>query len=90
MNIQKYDGKQESAQWLRLYSTAVSVARGDTNTKVLYFPMAREPAPLTLLESLASESIHSWDDLKKAFINNFQESLHHVATRHAMSMCKQE
>ena len=63
---------------LRLYSTAVSVAGGDTNTKVIYFPMALEPAPLT------------WDDLKKAFINNFQGSLHRVATRHALSMINQE
>src|SRR6185503_573076 len=81
-NIQKYDGKQDPAQWLRLYSTAISVAGGDTNTKVLYLPMALEPAPLTWLESLARESIHSWEDLKKA-------SLHRVATRHALSMIKQ-
>ena len=79
-NIQKYDGKQDPAQWLHLYSTAVSVAGGDTNTKVLYFPMALEPAPLTWLESLERESIHSWDDLKKAFIDNFPGSLHRVAT----------
>jgi len=71
MNIQKYDGKQDPAQWLRLYSTAVSVAGGDTNTKVLYSPMALEPTSLMWLESLARESIHSWDDLKKAFIDNF-------------------
>ena len=44
-NIQKYDGKQDPAQWLRLYSTAISVAGGDTNTKVLYLPMALEPHP---------------------------------------------
>ena len=75
-NIQKYDGKQDPAQWLRLYSSAVSVAGGDTNTNVLYFSMAREPAPLTWLESLERESIHSWDNLKKAFIDNFQGSLH--------------
>src|SRR6185503_14332255 len=80
----------DPAQWLHLYSTAVRVAGGDTNTKVLYFPMALEPTPLTWLESLAHESIHSWDDLKKAFIDNFLESLHRVATRHALSMCKQE
>ena len=52
--------------------------------------MALEPTPLTWLESLARESIHSWDDLKKAFIDNFQGSLHRVATRHALFMCKQE
>ena len=86
-NIQKYDGKQDPAQWLRLYSTAISVAGGDTNTKVLYLPMALEPAPLTWLESLARESIHN---LKKAFVDNFQGSLHRVATRHALSMIKQE
>ena len=71
-NIQKYDGKQDPAQWLCLYSTAVSVAGGDTNTKVLYLSMSLEPALLTWLESLARESIHSWDDLKNAFIDNFQ------------------
>jgi len=89
-NIQKYDGKQDPTQWLRLYSTAVNVAGGDTNTKVLYFPMALEPAPLTWLESLGRKSIHPWDDHKKAFIDNFQGSLHRVATRHALSMIKQE
>ena len=88
MNIQKYDGKQNPAQWLRLYSTAASVAGGDT--KVIYFPMAQEPVPLTWLENLARESIHSWDDLKKAFIDNFQGSLHRVATRHTLYLCKQE
>ena len=79
-NIQKYDSKQDPAQWLRLYSTAINVTGGDTYTKVLYFPMALEPAPLTWLESLTPNSIHSWEDLKKVFIDNFQGSLHRVAT----------
>ena len=52
--------------------------------------MALEPAPLTWLESLTRESIHSWEDLKKAFVDNLQGSLHRVATRHALSMIKQE
>ena len=62
-NIQKYDSKQDPAQWLRLYSTAINVAGGYSYTKVLYFMMALEPAPL-----------------KKVFIDNFQGSLHRVAT----------
>ena len=52
--------------------------------------MALEPAPLTWLESLARESIHSWEDLKKAFVDNFQGSLNRVATHHALSMIMQE
>ena len=52
--------------------------------------LALEPAPLTWLESLARESIYSWEDLKKAFVDNFQGSLYRVATRHTLYMIKQE
>jgi len=71
-NIQKYDGKQDPAQWLRLYSIVVSVAGGDTNTKVRYFLMALEPAPLMWLESLARESINSWEDLRRHSSTTFK------------------
>jgi len=49
---------------------AVQVAGGSNSMKVIYFPMALETAPLTWLETLAPNSIDSWDDLKKAFMNN--------------------
>jgi hypothetical protein len=52
--------------------------------------MVLKPAPLTWLESLKSESIHYWDDLKKASVDNLQGSLHRVATRHSLAMRKQE
>ena len=73
-----------------MYLTAINVAGGGTVTKVLYILMVLEPAPLTWIESLKPESIHSWEDLKKVFIDNFQGSLHRVATRHALAKCKQE
>jgi hypothetical protein len=59
-------------QWLYCYSTAIEVAGGSNTIKVVYFPMALEPAPLTWLESLPNESIDSWEGLKKVFIDNFQ------------------
>ena len=69
----------------------LSKSQGGTNsTKVIYFPMALESAPLTWLESLRHNSIHSWEDLKKIFIDNFQGSIHHPATRHDLRLCKQE
>ena len=37
--------------------------------------MALESAPLTWLESLKPESIDSWDDVKKAFVDNLQGSM---------------
>jgi hypothetical protein len=73
IGITKYDGKQAPQQWLRCYSTAIEVAGGSNITKVVYFPMALDPTPITWLESLSSNSIDSWERLKKVFINNFQE-----------------
>ena len=70
-NLHKYDGKQDPVQWLRLYSTAIDVEGVDTVTKALYFLMGLEPRPVTWLESLKADTIHSWNDLKKVFINNF-------------------
>ena len=89
-NLKKYDGKQDPRQWLRIYSTAIDVAGGINSTKVIYFPMALESALLTWLESLRHDSIHSWEDLKKLFIDNFQGSIHRPATRHDLRLCKQE
>jgi hypothetical protein len=71
IGITKYDGKQASQQWLCCYSTAIEVAGGSNITKVIYFLMALDPAPLTWLESLNNNSIDSWERLKKVFIDNF-------------------
>ena len=87
-NQKKYDGKQAPKQWLRIYSTAIEVAGGTNSNKVIYFPMALESAPLTWLVSLRHDSIHSWEDLKKLFIDNFQGSIHRPVTRHDLRLCK--
>jgi hypothetical protein len=90
IGITKYDGKQAPQQWLRCYSTAIEVAGGSNITKVVYFPMALDPAPLTWLESLGSNSIDSWERLKKVFIDNFQGAITRADTRHYLAQCKQE
>jgi hypothetical protein len=90
IGITKYDGKQAPQQWLRCYSTAIEVAGGSNITKVVYFPMALDPAPLTWLESLSNNSIDSWECLKKVFIDNFQGAIAHAGTRRDLAQCKQE
>jgi hypothetical protein len=52
--------------------------------------MALVPAPLTWLESLGSNSIYSWERLKKVFIDNFQGAIARVGTHHDLAQCKQE
>jgi hypothetical protein len=71
IGITKDNGKQAPQQWLRCYSTAIEVAGSSNTTKVVYFPMALDPASLTWLESLSNNSIDSWEGLKKVFIDNF-------------------
>jgi hypothetical protein len=90
IGITKYDGKQAPQQWLCCYSTAIEVAGGSNITKVIYFPMALDPAPLTWLESLNNNSIDSWERLKKVFIDNFQGAIARAGTRHNLAQCKQE
>jgi hypothetical protein len=90
IGITKYDGNQAPQQWLRCYSTAIEVAGGSNITKVVYFPMALDPAPLTWLESLSSNSIDSWERLKKVFIDNFQGAIARAGTRHDLAQCNQE
>jgi hypothetical protein len=90
IGITKYDGKQAPQQWLRCYSMAIEVAGGSNITKVIYFPMALDPAPLTWLESLSNNLINSWERLKKVFIDNFQGAIARAGTRHDLAQCKQE
>jgi hypothetical protein len=90
IGITKYDGKQAPQQWLRCYSTSIEVAGGSNITKVIYFPMALDPAPLTWLESLSNSSIDSWERLKKVFIDNFQGAITRAGTHHDLAQCKQE
>jgi hypothetical protein len=90
IGITKYDGKQAPQQWLHSYSTAIEFAGGSNITKVIYFPMALDPAPLTWLESLSNNSIDSWERLKKVFIDNFQGAIARAGTHHDLAQCKQE
>jgi hypothetical protein len=90
IGITKYDGKQAPQQWLRCYSTAIKVTGGSNITKVVYFPMALDPAPLTWLERLSNNSIDSWERLKKVFIDNFQGAITCAGTRHDLAQCKKE
>ncbi|RLN33684.1 retrotransposon protein, putative, Ty3-gypsy subclass [Panicum miliaceum] len=90
IGITKYDGKQSPQQWVRCYSTAIEVAGGTNTSKVVYFPMALETAPLTWLESLTKNSIDYWEQLRNVFIDNFQGAIARVGTRHDLSQCKQE
>ena len=88
VGFNKYDGKTPPQQWLRVYSQAIEVANGSDITKVAYFPLALESAQLLWLESLPPNSIHSWEDMRQVFIDNFQRVVTYAGTHHDLSQCK--
>jgi hypothetical protein len=48
--INKFDGKQNPEQWLRLYSTVVQATKENNDDKVNYFPVALTDSPLQWLQ----------------------------------------
>jgi hypothetical protein len=46
--------KQDPVQWLKCYALSIENARGNNDTKCLYFPFCLDQAPFTWLESLTS------------------------------------
>jgi hypothetical protein len=85
IGITKYDGKRAPQQWLHCYSTAIEVAGGSNITKVIYFLMALDSALPMWLESLSNNSIDSWEQLKKVFIDNFQGVITRAGTYHDLA-----
>jgi hypothetical protein len=52
--------------------------------------MALDPALFTWLESLNSNSIDSWERLKKVFIGNFHGAIARASIHHDLAQCEQE
>lgn len=75
LGIDKYDGKKDLTQWLWCYSMPVELASGNNDTKVIYFSICIEVAPLNWLDSLHKTSIDTWEDLKKMITSNFTSAM---------------
>ena len=89
-NHSKYDGKTEPRQWLRIYSQSIELAGGDDNIKTLFFPMALETMPLQWFDKLNPGSIRNWEDLQRAFCENFAGIITHPITHAELKGLKQK
>jgi hypothetical protein len=69
-NHSKYDDKTKPRQCLRI-SQSIELASGDDDIKALFFPMALEAIPLQWFDKLSPLSIRGWEDLQRAFCENF-------------------
>jgi hypothetical protein len=89
-NHTKYNGKTKPTQWLRIYSQSVELAGGDDDVKALFFPMALEAIPLQWFNKLRPGSIKSWEDLQRAFCENFAGIISHPITHTELKTPKQK
>jgi hypothetical protein len=67
-----YDGTTNPVEFLQLYVVPVQAVRGDQRAMANWFPMALKDAPRTWLMNLPHESVTSWKDLCRQFV----EKLH--------------
>ena len=58
-------------QWLQAYATVVRATGGDTSVMVNYLTIMLAPIVMNWFTGLASDSIRSWEELKKVFTNNY-------------------
>ena len=71
MGVGLYEGRTDPRSWLQAYTTAVRAAGGNTSVMVNYLPVMLSTKALNWLNGLPENSIHSWDELMKTFIDNY-------------------
>ena len=72
VNIESYDGTTDPAVWIEDYHLHIHMACGDDLHAIKYLPLKLKGPARHWLNSLPVESIGCWEDLKVAFLDNFQ------------------
>ena len=67
-NHSKYNDKTEPKQWLRIYSQSIELAGGDDDIKTLFFPMALETMPASMVQQIKSRINQKLGRLTKSFL----------------------
>ena len=87
--VRLYEGRTDPRSWLRAYATAVRAARGNTSVMVNYLPVMLSTKALNWLNELSENSIHSWDELMKTFIDNYITTFERPGTKHDLARVTQ-
>jgi hypothetical protein len=86
-HIDRYDGSNNSKEFIQVYQTVIEAAGEDDRVKANFLPMALSGAARLWLINLPEESIHSWDQL---FIGNFQGTYERLSTAETLKTIKQK
>jgi hypothetical protein len=77
-----YDGKANHELWIMLYETAIRAANGNKYVMANYLPVVLDEASNQWLLSLREDSIDSWAELRRAFIDNFMATCEQPSTKY--------
>jgi len=69
--VDPYDGKANPEQWMHLYEIDVRATEGNNDVMANYLPVMLSQSTNNWLMGLREDSIESWDDNKKIFIENY-------------------
>jgi hypothetical protein len=70
--IDKYDGSTNPTEWLEVYPLVIKATNGDSYIMANYLPICLSSSARTWLMILPTDSVRSWSDLCRQFINNFR------------------
>jgi len=73
-----------------MYATTVRAAGGDTHVMANYLHVMLTPSIMSWLMSIPPNSIGSWEQLKKVFINNYMATCTRPETRHDLNQIQQK
>ena len=89
--VDPYNGKANPEQWMQFYEIIVCATGGNNDVMANDLPVMLSQSTNNWLMGLGEDSIKSWDDLKKVFIENYMatcqqsgmkydlEKLHHIS-----------
>jgi hypothetical protein len=89
--IVKYNGETDPRVWLNDYRLACQLG-GATSDEVIIrnLPLHLADSARTWLEHLPTSQIHSWDDLVRTFVGNFQGTYVHPGNSWDLRSCTQK
>ena len=68
--VDPYDGKANPKQWMHLYEIAIQATGGNNDVMANYLPIMLSQSANNWHMGSGEDSIESWDDLKRVFIEN--------------------
>jgi hypothetical protein len=71
-HIKTYNGDVKPHTWLQDYAMVVTIANENPCVACKFLPLMLEDTSQIWIDGLPKNSIHCWQDMKEAFMHNFE------------------